>query len=173
MIPVPSFGNPFASLTDEHEKMVFKVEKGSEFKFPYNPTTFSIDRGVTWEDAKAMKEPYGVLHFTGGSSDTLNFVTMMDCSEEADESLLKPVKELYALTDVSIPNADKTSKRPPIVKLVWGNLSFVGVITSLKVDFTMFSETGEPVRADITVAMKGRSFSDDDSADKFFAPAGS
>jgi len=174
MIPVPSFANPFASLKDDVVRFSLKAESGatpSEFKFSYNPSSFSLDRSVSWDDAKALKEPYGVLHFTGGSSDTLDFQTLFDCSEEKDKSILDTVEDLYKLTKVQIACSDST-KRPPIVTLLWNKLSFVGVITSVKVDFTMFNEKGDPVRADVNVSMQGRCFSTDSTKDKFFAPAG-
>jgi hypothetical protein len=174
MIPVPSFANPFASLKDDVVRFHLEAESGAKpakFEFQYNPSSFSLDRSVSWDDAKTLKEPYGVLHFTGGSSDTLSFTTLFDCSEIKDETILATIEELYQLTLVQIKCSDST-KRPPIVTLLWNELSFVGVITSMKVDFTMFNEKGDPVRANVDVAMSGRCFTTDNTKDKFFAPAG-
>ena len=52
-------------------------------------------------------------------------------------------------------------------------LSFVGVITQIKVDFTMFSEAGKPLRRDVSITMMGRSFSEDAAPDSFFAATSS
>lgn len=172
MIPVPSFSNPFASQEDDVVRFYFEVEppgSPSEIVFQYNPTSFSLDRQMSWEDAKAIKQPYGVLNFTGGSSDTLTFQTLFDCSEEKDGSILPTIDDLYQLTMVQI-DENSISKRPPIVTLHWNELTFVGVIKSLKVDFTMFNDKGDPQRADITVTMQGRSFLTDNKKATFFAP---
>ncbi len=171
--PLPSFSNPFADAEDANiTRIAIECEAGDPFEFKYNPTQFSLDRGVSWEDAKAMKEAYGVLNFTGGSSDTISFTAMLDTSEDDSEStgVLKQVKELYAYTKISVE--DNNYKRPPILTLTWhSDLKFVGVITALKVDFTMFGEDGTPLRADVTVTMMGRTFAESNSKDTFFAPA--
>lgn len=171
--PLPSFSNPFADAEESEVTRINIVpEDGSPFDFKYNPTQFSLDRGVSWEDAKAMKEPYGVLNFTGGSSDTISFTAMLDTSEDDSETtgVLKQVKDLYEYTKLKVK--DKNYNRPPILTLTWhSELKFVGVITQLKVDFTMFAEDGTPLRADVTITMMGRTFAESDSADDFFAPA--
>ncbi|HMV65215.1 MAG TPA: hypothetical protein PKA64_00095 [Myxococcota bacterium] len=169
---LPGFMDPPSmSLPSSSGKMELEDENGGVIQFSYNPTQFSLDRSVSWEDTRAMKEPYGILNFTGGSSDTINFTTMIDNSEDgADEygAVLDQVQALYELTNVQIVEANYA--RPPTVKLTWGDFAFVGVITAIKVDFTMFAEDGEPLRADVTVTMMGRSFNDDSSATTFFAP---
>ncbi|HEX4164612.1 MAG TPA: hypothetical protein VHZ55_03995 [Bryobacteraceae bacterium] len=43
---------------------------------------------------------------------------------------------------------------PPWVRLLWGDLIFFGCLTSLKVTYTLFKPTGEPLRAKISLAFK-------------------
>lgn len=171
---LPGFANPFAGTPAEMAKIKLEVEGAGEFKFQYNPSQFSMDRAVSWEDSRAMKEPYGILNFTGGSSDTLSFTAMIDYSEGgllASGSVLADVKKLYGFTKTTVEEANKLYKRPPIVKLVWKDLSFVGVMTALKVDFVMFAEDGTPLRANVTITMMGRSFESTATASSFYAPS--
>jgi hypothetical protein len=167
---LPGFQKTAVDASSSMKKLSLTPEGGSAITFQYNPTQFSLDRTVSWEDSRAMKEPYGILSFTGGASDTVNFSAMIDHSEDPDGVLLDDVDLLYALTRVSIKETNYA--RPPITKLAWGTLSFVGVVTALKLDFTMFSEAGVPLRATVTVTMMGRSFTTDADAQKakFFAP---
>lgn len=168
MMPLPTFSNPMdAAGGDEVKKFKLDDETGGTFEFQFNPTSFSLDRSVSWDDAKAMKEPYGILNFTGGQSDTVDFQTLFD-GTETEVKVLDEVKKLYALTKTSVE--ENNYKRPPIVKLTWTDLTFVGVIASIKVDFTMFTAEGVPVRADVTVSMTGRAFSTKDGESDFFAP---
>jgi len=164
---LPGFLNPSLATASSLKKMKLAAESGSTVEFQYNPTQFSLDRAVSWEDSRAMKEPYGILSFTGGSSDTLNFTAMIDHAESSGD-LLADIKKLYAFTEVTI--TEDNYKRPPIATLTWGTLSFVGVVTALKQDFTMFSEEGVPLRANITMTLMGRSFSTTADKAKFFAP---
>lgn len=168
---LPGFQSTALAAPSSLKKLSLTAEGGTPgaITFQYNPTQFSLDRAVSWEDTRAMKEPYGILGFTGGSSDTLNFTAMVDKSEVAG-SILDEVDDLYALTRVSIKDKKAQYARPPIVSLLWGSVKFVGVVTALKVDFTMFSEEGDPLRANVTITMLGRSFSSDADPAKFFAP---
>lgn len=43
---------------------------------------------------------------------------------------------------------------PPWAKFVWGNFSFVGVVESVDVTYTMFRPDGKPVRATASLKMK-------------------
>lgn len=170
--PLPSFSNPFADADElEISRISLTPEAGSAFEFPYNPTKFSLDRKVSWEDSKAMKEPYGILNFTGGSSDTVTFTTLLDVTEKDDDTatIHDDVVKLYKLTETS--EKDNNYKRPPILTMAWGDkFKFVGVITALKVDYTMFSADGRPLRADVTLTLMGRTFATSATPATFFAP---
>jgi len=164
---LPSFSNPLAdAIGGDGTKLKLKPESGSDFTFPYNPTQFSLDRGVQWDDSKPMKQDYGILNFTGGNSDTISFSAMLDTTEETGKDIMSDVKKLYAFTEASV--SDGTYNRPPIVVLTWGDIEFSGVITSIKVDFTLFSDKGKPLRADVSVSMMGR-WGHNQKKDKFFA----
>ncbi len=169
MPPLPSFSNPMAAAGDASiKKLKLKAtEAGVDYEFAYNPTSFSLDRSVSWDDAQAMKEQYGILNFTGGQSDNVSFTTMLDCSETGG-SIMADVQKLYKLTEVKV--SENNYKRPAITSLTWGDFKFVGVVTNLKIDFSMFDEKGNAVRADVSITLLGRSFSDKTAKADFFAP---
>lgn len=168
--PLPTFSNPFADAAGgASTKLILTPESGGsaeKFTFPFNPTQFSMDRSVAWEESKPMKEQYGILNFTGGASDTLSFAAMLDATEK-EGGVMGDVKKLYAFTEAKV--ADGIYKRPPIVLLEWAAVNFSGVVTALKVDFTMFDDKGVPLRADISITMQGRAFQNQTAKDKFFA----
>lgn len=167
--PLPTFSNPFAdALGGSSTKIKLTSESGTNIDFKFNPTQFSLDRAVQWEDTRPMKEAYGILSFTGGSSDTLSFTTMLDTTEEEGKDILSSVKAIYGLTDATITEA--TYQRPPMVKFVWKDFLFTGVISSVKFDFTLYSPEGKPLRADVSITMLGRAFADQLDAKKFFFP---
>jgi|JI102314A2RNA_FD_contig_31_2850633_length_667_multi_3_in_0_out_0_1 hypothetical protein len=165
--PLPTFSNPFADAAGgAATKLILTPESGSAFTFKFNPSQFSLDRAVSWEDTKPMKEQYGILNFTGGSSDTLTFASMLDATEDSG-GVLPDVEKLYAFTKASV--TDGAYKRPPVMLLEWSKLKFSGVISAVKVDFTMFAPDGTPLRCDVTITMMGRSFQNQTAKDKFFA----
>jgi hypothetical protein len=160
MPPLPSFSNPLAALAGGSTEgmIVMSSDEGkAKVAFTHNPTSFSINRNVSWEDTKLLKTPFGVPQFTGGTSDTLNFQVMVDTSETANATVLPIIDTLYTLTLPKVKD-DKYS-RPPLVKVEWGKsrkVEFVGVITSVKVDFTLFSDAGDAVRATVAITMLGQ-----------------
>jgi hypothetical protein len=165
--PLPTFSNPFADAAGgAATKLILTPEEGKAFTFKFNPSQFSLDRSVSWEDTKPMKESYGILNFTGGASDSVSFTTMLDATEASD-GVLADVEQLYAFTKASITDGDY--KRPPIMLLEWSKVKFSGVISAVKVDFTMFAPDGTPLRCDVTITMMGRSFVNQTAKDKIFA----
>lgn len=47
---------------------------------------------------------------------------------------------------------DGSTHQPPFVYLVWGDFSFTGRLDTMKVEYTLFKPTGEPLRAKIHLA---------------------
>lgn len=152
-------------------KMSLEAVEGSpktKISFVYNPSSFSLDRAVTWDDAKSLKLQYGILSFTGGGSDTLAFEVMIDRTEESKD-ILKDVKDIYGLTKNTVEDKNKFY-RPPLCKLTWKDFTFGGVVVSVKFDFLLFDEEGKPKRANVSISMQGRAFLSSVTVDKFFAP---
>jgi nucleoid-associated protein YgaU len=61
----------------------------------------------------------------------------------------KYVKDIRGLLDI-----DGRIHAPPVVKFVWESFEFVGVLESLNVTYTLFSDSGKPVRAKLAIALK-------------------
>ena len=56
------------------------------------------------------------------------------------------------IADLTLPTVSGTStKRPPICHFSWGGFTYRGMVKSVKQKFTMFLNTGIPVRAELTV----------------------
>ncbi|MEA2129903.1 MAG: hypothetical protein QOJ85_2794, partial [Solirubrobacteraceae bacterium] len=47
----------------------------------------------------------------------------------------------------------KNTKRPPTVTFEYGWFSFVAVVKNLSVQYTLFQSDGEPIRADVKLAL--------------------
>lgn len=165
---VPSFDTPsFDGGGDAVVRCSLDPENGKKMDFRFNPASLSLDRKVSWSDQQAIKQPYGLLQFTGGTSDTLSMSVMLD-GTEAGESVLEDVQALYAMTLPEIKEAE--FHRPASVVFTWKQMKFVGVIDSIKFDFIMFDENGHPVRANVDLTLMGRAFPSSTSAKDFFAP---
>jgi len=64
-------------------------------------------------------------------------------------------KEIEKITSLVMPTvAGKKTKQPPVCLFFWGNFSYKGIIYKIDQKFTMFLETGIPVRAELSVTFK-------------------
>ena len=132
----------------------------------FNPNSYSIEKSVSWDSsggasAGATQRKFNApaLTFGGGGSRTLSLELFYDVTEsdERVKDVRKETGKLVALTRIM---ADRKNPHPPVCKISWGkkiknsDFPFTGVITSLTQRFTLFSRTGEPLRATVNVSFK-------------------
>jgi LysM repeat protein len=89
------------------------------------------------------------IQFVRGTSEKLTFEAIVDTSDDMSNVRTKyvdPIRKLAAIHG--------ELHAPPVVKFVWEHFQFVGVIESLNVTFTLFSDSGFPVRAKLNLTVK-------------------
>lgn len=138
--------------------------KLKEITVMFNPNSYSIEKSVSWDSAGgagagATQRKFNApaLTFGGGGSRTLSLELFYDVTEstDRDKDVRKETGKLVALTRIM---ADSKSPHPPVCKISWGrkvknsDFPFTGVVTSLSQSFTLFSRTGEPLRATLKVS---------------------
>ena len=123
----------------------------------FNPTSYSITKTVSWGSESSRTHNAPLLTFNGGGSRELSLELFYDVTEPLDGQQLDDVRvktnEVVALTRIK-----RDMERPPVISISWGdasqdtfNFPFVGVITSLTQNFTLFSSDGKPLRATLSV----------------------
>jgi hypothetical protein len=111
----------------------------------FNPNEYEISAGnkFNWQEIPGLSQP--IAQFGSGSETTLSVTLFFDTYEQGTD-VRTYTKKISSLLDV-----DKDLHAPPLCRFVWGSLDFKGVITSITQKFTMFLDTGEPVRATLNV----------------------
>jgi len=142
-----------------------------EITVQFNPTAYSITKPVTWSQSSTdtsastasttqsatqrnLNAP--VLQFGGGGSRTLVLELFFDVTEPVEG---KPVDDVRQLTNkiVKLTRIERDTNQPPICTVSWGNpldppeFPFIGVVTNLVQNFTLFKSDGKPLRARLTV----------------------
>jgi nucleoid-associated protein YgaU len=138
--------------------------KLKEITVLFNPNSYSIEKSVTWDAAGGAgagttqrKFNAPALTFGGGGSRRLSLELFYDVTEsdERHRDVRKETGKIVALTRIM---ADRKNPHPPVCKISWGrkvknsDFPFTGVVTSLSQRFTLFSSTGEPLRATLNVS---------------------
>ena len=138
---------------------IISLDTNATVEAQYNPKELQIDKNVPWtktSQANKSNETGISLEFTGAEGRSLTLELLFDGYEEG-KSVKGKVDTLNDLASVWQPGEkDETKRRPHFCKIAWGSTisEFKCVIESLSVKYTMFSESGDPLRATCTVKLK-------------------
>ena len=137
-------------------KAKLKIEAGDEIECLFNPKDYSVSKTNNYKADAKQGATQATPQFTGGTPWEMTLQLMFD------STLLKPAKSVKDVTGTlfNAMNASmdehgkaKNTKRPPTITFQYGWFSFVGVCKNLKVAYTLFTPAGEPIRADVTLAL--------------------
>ena len=130
----------------------------------FNPSEYSIERSVNHSKKTPLYRDTSPDYFqtVSGGDATLNIKLYFDSYTplspatprsgipNIDPSVNNRIKELLSLIKY-----DHEDHEPPRVGFVWGSLFFVGNITRQQTQYTLFSQDGTPVRAQMTLTITG------------------
>jgi nucleoid-associated protein YgaU len=140
------------------EKLTIQVET-EENKFNgkievlFNPNQISIQKATKWELTPTAERDAPTSQFTYGEPATLTMDLFFD-TYEARSDVRDHTDKIYHLTTVE-KHGDL--HRPPLCRLAWGKFNFNDfqwVLQSLNQRFTLFLDSGAPVRATLSCTFK-------------------
>ncbi len=127
----------------------------SRINFDFNPSEFTVDYAPKYTSTKGVTKEQGETEFVGEGCSTLSMKMTLDgysnVSEAASTDISTKVKSLRALVQIK-PDLHK----PPACRFEWGSTKFSGHVTSMNVNFTMFTSEGKPIRATVSITMQGK-----------------
>lgn len=137
-----------ASITD--------LDTGDSFEVLFNPAEYRLAKDNTFAQAAVPGLGSPLLQFVHGNLRTLDLELFFDTFEEhrhagavinaAGDDVRRLTRRVVDLLEI---NPD--SHAPPVVLFAWGDLTFRGVLARANQRFTMFLESGVPVRATVEV----------------------
>ena len=143
------------SATSPAKATITRVdEPGTSIECMFNPKEYTFTKQNSWQPAKTKGTNVPPLEFTSGNPATLQLQLMFDTYDTGADVRSEYTDKIFELTHVDPKLINKKSKkgRPPIVRFHWGSAwLFEAVITNLTQKFTLFTETGTPVRAILDV----------------------
>lgn len=132
-------------------------KKTNEIEVLFNPSQYTLSEAAEYNETSMPTSDVPHLSFGGGKASTLSMELFFDTS---------PVLTPNASSGVKASDVSKVVKdfeelvyikgnlhAPPVVKFVWGSLSFKGVVKEIKSTFTKFMESGMPVQARVEVSL--------------------
>jgi hypothetical protein len=132
--------------------------EAKRLKVLFNPSSYSISSAIEWNSQKSRELNAPLLTYGGGSGRTLSLDLFYDVTEPIEGVVIEDVRSQTNKL-VSLSRKDRDLGRPPVVAVEWGaappagsDFPFVGVISSLAQNFTLFRSNGAPLRADVKVS---------------------
>ena len=131
---------------------------GGQFAVQYNPKEFKVDKAVSWKEHDDQGQTNAGLEFQKGAPLVVSMDMYFDTTNESNSDVReKWVNKLVYLTNASVEESSEGSakkKRPPKVKFTWGSFTMTCVVESVNATYIMFSASGTPIRARVSVKMK-------------------
>lgn len=123
--------------------------------FMFNPFEYTLTKRNTWQDKPVTGQNLPYINFQQGGAITLKLMLHFD-SQSAGTDVRNLTDKLWKMVLINEDKVDaKTGKgQPPTVVFDWGKLHFKSVITNLSQHFTLFTETGIPLRCSVDVDLQ-------------------
>ncbi len=127
----------------------------------FNPSEYQLTDGANYSEKKIPGLDGPVFQYISGEATELSLNLFLDTYVPKSSSLFSfGTPEVSTdVSNITRQIADATSidgslHRPPKVTFKWGSLNFQGVVTKFNHTYTMFTESGMPVRAKVSLTFK-------------------
>lgn len=126
-----------------------------EVLFMFNPFEFTITKNNQWTDKPNSGRNIPEVEFKGGGPVTLKLTLHFDTQRDGVDvrSHTDPLWQMMMISD-DTRNQNTNKSEPPPVAFEWGRVYFKAIITDMAQKFTLFSETGVPLRCQVDVSLK-------------------
>jgi hypothetical protein len=128
--------------------IVDRGNKKENIEVLFNPSEYAMDASnhYNWKKVPGLSMPVG--QFVSGNTTTLTLDLFFDTYEKKTD-VRNYTSKISGLLDV-----EKELHAPPVCRFVWGSIDFKGVVEKVTQTFTMFLDTGIPVRAKLKVTFR-------------------
>lgn len=148
-------------------KLIIEQETASKtIDVLFNPSEYQLTDSASYSEKKVPGLDGPIIQYISGDATELNVSLFLDTYVPKTPSLL-PISipgigggdNSTDVSEITREIAQATSisgdlHRPPKVTFQWGSLNFEGIITKVNHTYTMFTESGMPVRAKVNLTFK-------------------
>jgi len=136
------------------EVHIIGEKKTEKIKVLFNPNEYKITNTKKYKWIQPVGSEQPVKQYVGSEVPQLEVELFFDTYATPEpESKKKDVRK-HTEKIMGAMKVDAGLHQPPEVKFVWGSLNFQGVITKATQTFTMFLDSGKPVRAKISMTLE-------------------
>lgn len=135
------------------EKASIDIVRGGSgrIRVLFNPTDYTIDRSNSYKGTSIPGLGGPLFHFINGEAQTLSMELFLDdhTDRPAGGSVVDRVNQITRLLDI-----DNDLHAPPVVRFVWGKLSFKAFVEKITRKVTLFQPEGVASRATLGITFR-------------------
>jgi LysM repeat protein len=137
----------------DYKKAVIRIldaqgEKSRDISVLFNPSEYTLEKENEYASIGIPGLESPILQFIRGGQETLSMELFFDSYEQK-----RDVRD-YTDQITGLLKIDRNIRAPPLLKFIWGKLSFTSVLKRATRKFTMFLPDGTPVRATMNVTFQ-------------------
>jgi nucleoid-associated protein YgaU len=145
-----SFARQGAALARlEIVRPVIADETKRRIPLRFNPTDYKLSKSNTFAEIAIPGLDTPPLQYVRGGTETLSVQALVDTSDTLENVRVKYVN---AIRNLMKPDAREHA--PPIVRFVWDEAVFTGVMEKVDVNYQLFRPDGVPLRAQLDLSLK-------------------
>lgn len=126
--------------------------RGTRIDFQYNPDKITIDKSAYWKPSESnVNGEASAPEYKGPAPTKIKLEMFLDASDKENGDVSVQVQKLF---DACAPTASSKTRDMPLPAFAifgWDRVYFRGFIEKVSATYTMFRETGKPVRATCTI----------------------
>ena len=128
--------------------IITNLDEGEDIEVMFNPKEYVMEKKTPWSEVNVFGMDSPPVQFSMGERKRLSMELFFDTSEEKTD-----VREYTSKVEqLMLVNAQE--HRPPILRFIWGSLSFDCVMEDLVQRYTLFDNGGITLRAILKVVFK-------------------
>ena len=128
--------------------IITNLDEGEDIEVMFNPKEYVMEKKTPWSEVNVFGMDSPPVQFSMGERKRLSLELFFDTSEEKTD-----VREYTSKVEqLMLVNAQE--HRPPILRFIWGSLSFDCVMEDLVQRYTLFDNGGIPLRGILKVVFK-------------------
>ncbi|HEX5703539.1 MAG TPA: hypothetical protein VFX97_10110 [Pyrinomonadaceae bacterium] len=129
-------------------------QAGESFDVQFNPTSLRLTLTNKASGGTNSRNP--VRQTVGPSESTLAVDLIFDSADEGTTSEPVSVRDRTRRLELFLFPRSNEEHAPPRIRFEWGDMIMDGTVDSLTVDFDHFAANGAPLRAKVSLSIKGQ-----------------
>lgn len=127
---------------------------GTKIEFQFNPSQIKLSRSAFWRPVRTNVRGAPTSHeYKGPKPTSLSLEMFLDASYEENGDVSGQVDDLLEACAPTERSAGAGTPLPKFAIFGWDRVYFRGFIEKVDVTYTMFRETGKPVRATCSIQL--------------------